>query len=284
MHADIKSDRLGADKLLSLLDVLGELGKGSLEQLLLLGRELTKGEDLLDTLSAELDVGRKVLDALGLVEGRLDKGRLDDAGLAVEGSDERVGESSTGVTHGEGGRSGSGLGLDDLVTAELDSVDKGLVLLALDVGALAGLAQERDDGDARVSTDDGDVDVLGVGVLDLAEESRGPDDVEGGDTEESLLVKDTGLLEHLGEDGDGRVDRVGNNQDVGLGRVLGNGLGEVSDDRGVGVLGLARDSVIRAKRRRSKLTKRSSRLRVSTGRPCIRPLTSFRAFGGHQPG
>lgn len=160
------------------------------------------------------------------------------------------GESGTGITHGEGGGTGSSLGLDDLclsdwglfravsrtVTAELDSLDESLVLLSLDVGTLAGLAQEGDDGDTRVTADDSDVDVLRVGALDLSEESRGSDDIKRRDTEESLLVEDTGLLEDLGEDWDGGVDRVGDDEDVSLGRVLSNGLGEVSDDRGVGVL------------------------------------------------
>ena len=44
------------------------------------------------------------------------------------------------------------------------------------------------------------------------------------------------LLQDLGEDGDGRVDRVGDDEDHGGGGVLGGGLGEVSNDRSVGVL------------------------------------------------
>lgn len=157
------------------------------------------------------------------------------------------------VTHGEGGGSGTGLGLDDLckklaysivrssrgqltVTTELDSLDESLVLLAGDALGLSVLAEQGDNGDTRVTTDDGHVDVLGVSALDLANESGSSDNVEGGNTEESLLVKDTGLLEDLGEDGDGRVDWVGDDQDEGLWRVLGNSLGEVSDDGGVGVL------------------------------------------------
>ena len=39
------------------------------------------------------------------------------------------------------------------------------------------LAEDGDDGDTRVSTDDGDLDVFGVGVLDLTEESGGTDNV-----------------------------------------------------------------------------------------------------------
>lgn len=118
----------------------------------------------------------------------------------------------------------------------MDSVDESVVLLSLDVLALRSLAQERDDGDTRVSTDNSDVDVLGVGVLDLGQESGSSDDIEGGDTEESLLVEDVSLLEDLGEDWDGGVDRVGDDQDVGLRGVFGDGLGEGLDDRGVGVL------------------------------------------------
>ena len=70
----------------------------------------------------------------------------------------------------------------------------------------------------------------------MRDESVGSNNIQGGDTKHSSWVKDTGLLEDLGEDGDGRVDWVGDDQDEGLWRVLGNGLGEVSDDGGVGVL------------------------------------------------
>ena len=69
----------------------------------------------------------------------------------------------------------------------------------------------------------------------LGDEARGADDVKGGDTEETLGVVDTSLLQDLGGDGNGAVDGVGDNEDVGLGRVLGDGLGEVADDGGVGV-------------------------------------------------
>lgn len=211
------------------------LSKGGLEELLLLGRELAEGKDVLNTLSTELDVGSKVLDTLGLVQWRLDESGLNETRLAVEGSDERVGESGTSVTHREGSGTGTSLGLDDLVTTELDSLDQSLVLLALDVLAKGGLAQKGDNGDTRVTTNDGDVDVLGVGILDLTKESGSSDNVEGGNTEETLLVEDTGLLEDLSEDGDGGVDRVGDDEDVSLGAVLSDSLGEISDDRGVGV-------------------------------------------------
>ena len=46
-----------SDELLTLLDVLWEFSKSSVEELLLLGRELSERVDLLDTLSDKLDVG-----------------------------------------------------------------------------------------------------------------------------------------------------------------------------------------------------------------------------------
>jgi hypothetical protein len=57
-----------------------------------------------------------------------------------------------------------------------------------------------------VATNNSDVLVCGIGSLDLGNESGGTDDVQCGDTKESLGVVDTGLLVHLGADGDGRVD------------------------------------------------------------------------------
>jgi hypothetical protein len=57
-----------------------------------------------------------------------------------------------------------------------------------------------------VATNNGDVLAGGVAVLDLGDEARGTDDVEGGDTEEALGVVDTLGLEDLGGDGNGGVD------------------------------------------------------------------------------
>ena len=48
-----------------------------------------------------------------------------------------------------------------------------------------------------------------------------------------LGVKGTLLLEHLGNNGDSRVDGVGNDQDEGLGRVLGDSYGNVTNNAGV---------------------------------------------------
>ena len=57
-----------------------------------------------------------------------------------------------------------------------------------------------------MTTNDGDLLVDWVGLLDLGDEARGTENVKGGDTEETLGVVDTLGLVDLGDDGDGRVD------------------------------------------------------------------------------
>ena len=216
----------------ALVDVLLEVAQAGLEQLLLVAVDLADGQDLLDTVGAELDLGGEELDALVLVQGAVDEGGLDDTLLALGGAQDGVGEAGTGLGHGQGGGTSTVLGLDDLVTAELDTVDE------LGVGGQIGvvaLAEERDDGDTGVAAHNGDVLVLGVGALDLAHETASTDNVEGGDTEQALGVVDTTGLEDLGHNGDGGVDGVRNDEEVGLGGSLGGGLGQVANDGSVGV-------------------------------------------------
>jgi hypothetical protein len=86
-----------------------------------------------------------------------------------------------------------------------------------------------------VATDDDDVLVRWVGALQLADEAAGTDDIESGDTEQTLGVVDTLALEDLGGDWDGAVDWVGDNEDVGVWAGVCGGFREVADDRGVGV-------------------------------------------------
>ena len=48
-----------------------------------------------------------------------------------------------------------------------------------------------------------------------------------------LGVEDTKLLEDLGDDGDSGVDRVGDDEDEGVGGGLGNAGSKIPDDSGV---------------------------------------------------
>lgn len=59
-----------------------------------------------------------------------------------------------------------------------------------------------------MATDDGNVLVGRVALVDLGDETGGANDIESGDTEKTLGVVDTLALEDLGSDGDGRVDLI----------------------------------------------------------------------------
>ena len=57
-----------------------------------------------------------------------------------------------------------------------------------------------------MATDDGDVLVGGISALDLRNEAGRTNNIERGDTEETLGIIDALRLEDLGSDRDGRVD------------------------------------------------------------------------------
>ena len=161
--------------------------------------------DLLDTVGAKLDAGSEEVDTLVLEQRGVDEGGLDDALLTLSGAQERLGEASTGHGHGEGGGASTVLSLDDLVTTELDAVDESVTGLTSD-GGVVGLGQKGNNGHTGVTADNGDLLAGGVGLLDLGDEARGADNVQGGNTEQALGVVDTSGLEDLGNDGDGGVD------------------------------------------------------------------------------
>lgn len=166
--------------------------------------DLADWVNVLNTVWTELDVRGKVVNTLVLVERGVDKGWLDDALFALGGLEQALGEAGTGHGHGQSGGSGTALGLDDLVTTELDALDVLVALGALE--GVAGLGEQRDNGGARVTSDNGDGLVGWVGALELRDEARGTDNIEGGDTEQSLWVINVLVLENFGGDWDGGVD------------------------------------------------------------------------------
>lgn len=208
--------------------------------------------DLLNTVGPELNPGGEEVDSLILEQRAVDKCGLDHPLLALSRLQQALGKAGTSHGHRESRGACTILGLDDFVTTKLDAVDKAVKLLASDVG-VARLRKQWHNGDARVATNYGDVLIGGVGPLDFGDESRGTDNVEGGDTKQTLGVVDSLALVDLGADGDGRVDlvsvlaacaglieggpayRVGDDQNVGVGRSVGGRLGQVTDDAGVGV-------------------------------------------------
>lgn len=192
----------------TLLDVLLQAIKRGLEELLLVLGELANLEDLLNTVGAKLNTGGEELNTLILVERAVNESGFDNALLALGSLEQGLGEASTGEGHGESGGASAILGLDDLVTTELDAVDQLVTGLTIEAGVV-GLGEQRNNGHARVTTNDGNGLVGRVGALDLGDEAGSTDNIEGGDTEETLRVVDTLGLEDLGNNGDGGVDLFG---------------------------------------------------------------------------
>ena len=69
----------------------------------------------------------------------------------------------------------------------------------------------------------------------MANEAARAHDIEGGDAEEALRVVDALAFKDFGGDGDGAVDGVCDDEDVGLWASVGGGFGEVADNGGIGV-------------------------------------------------
>lgn len=85
-----------------------------------------------------------------------------------------------------------------------------------------------------MSTNNRDGGLRGVLLASpFLDESLSTDNIQGGDTEETLGVENTGSLEDLGGNGDGGVDGVGNDENESLGAELCNALDKSLDNTGV---------------------------------------------------
>jgi hypothetical protein len=241
---------------------LHTLGNGALELrehlveiLLLKTGKLTDRVDLDCTLLAELNLRRKERDLGNHI--RLHVGALNNASGAAVGLEKGSDEAISGGSHGEGGRACAVLGLDNLITAELNAVGQSSNLLVAE--ALGGLhvGEEGEDGDASVATNNGNLDASGVDALGLCDEGLGTEDIKGGDTKELFGVVDAVLLEDLRGDRDRRVDRVGNDEDAGVGAVLGASFDQGRDDAGVGVEEVITGPEARRRKEERQVKKRS---------------------------
>ena len=114
------------------------------------------------------------------------------------------------------------------------TVGQGIKLVLGNVDGRLSLAPQGNNGLARVTANNGDGGLAGVGLAsDLSDESLGTDNIKSGDTEELLGVELAGGLEDLGGNGDGAVDGVGDDENEGVGAELGNTLDEVANDASV---------------------------------------------------
>ena len=162
-----------------------------------MGGQFADWVNSLDTIWTKLDLGRKELNTLVLVKGAVNEGWLNNTGLAASSLEQALGKPSTGHGHRKGGRASAVLGLDDLVTTELDAVDQGVELVTSNL-RMARLGDQGNDGDARVTANNSDVLISWVGAGERGDEARSSDNVKSGDTKQTLRVVDALALEDLG--------------------------------------------------------------------------------------
>src|ERR1700712_1187916 len=87
-----------------------------------------------------------------------------------------------------------------------------------------------------MTTNDWDIQALWVLLAnDLSNEGFGSDNIEGGNSKETLGIKDSLGLEDLGCDWDGRVDGVRDDEDIGFWSDFGDDFDEAFDDAGVDI-------------------------------------------------
>ena len=86
-----------------------------------------------------------------------------------------------------------------------------------------------------MSTDDGDSQLRGRLPGNLGNEGLGADNVQSSDTEQALGVENALGLQDLGADGNGRVDRVRDDEDESLGSNLGSNFDETLDNASINV-------------------------------------------------
>ncbi|RUP50784.1 hypothetical protein BC936DRAFT_137684 [Jimgerdemannia flammicorona] len=120
---------------------------------------------------------------------------------AVHTTNQRVCELRSGEGHRKRRRTSTVLRFDDFVTAKLDAVSQGLNLVLSE--RMTGLGQQGYNGDARVAADDGDLGFGAISILELGDEARSTDNIEGGHAEEALGIEDTVEFQDLGNNRDG---------------------------------------------------------------------------------
>jgi hypothetical protein len=157
----------------------------------------------------ELDGTRKEVDASILEQRAFDECTCRNAPLAVQTSQHTVSKFGTGIRHTERRAPRAIFSLDHFVSTELNPLHELFPSLSLDGPSVAALREQRNDRRSAVSADDGDGGIRGRGGRDACEETRCAYDVERGDAEDALRIVYAGFFKGRGNDGNGRVDWVG---------------------------------------------------------------------------
>lgn len=114
------------------------------------------------------------------------------------------------------------------------TVNESIITVSGDLEFGRDLAEQRNNGLARVATNDRNSG-LGrvVQARELLGKSLGTNNIQGGDTEQALGIKDAGSLENLGGNGNGGVDRVRDDKGECIGTEFSNALDQVAHNSGI---------------------------------------------------
>mmetsp|Transcript_14046 Transcript_14046/g.30414 ORF Transcript_14046/g.30414 Transcript_14046/m.30414 type:complete len:310 (-) Transcript_14046:238-1167(-) len=199
---------LGAlGKVNTLLDLGNELGHHGLETSLLVVRQVTQAMHLLNTFSAQLNLGGE--------EWCIGHSGLDvcalSCGLTVQAAQAGVSKQGSGVGHGQSGRALASLGLHNLSATVLSPLGQSVQLLSTQGNLGCCLREQRQNGDASMATNHRHVHGGNIQALLLGVEGLRTHHIQGGNTQNLALVIDTHLLQGLGSDGNSGIDGVGNN-------------------------------------------------------------------------
>merc|ERR1712189_172002 len=175
-----------SNKFFSLFNASIQFWNSSLQQILLICGQCSQTKVLLHTIWSQDNRGGKIF---GLCHIGLNIGTLNDTLLTVHALDEAVCEPGSGISHGQGGTSGSILGLDNFSSSILNTFGESLQLFCGEFNSWGALADEGHDGDSSVAPNNGAVDLGRVDVLEFTNESVGPDHIQGGHSEDSLGVQ-----------------------------------------------------------------------------------------------
>jgi hypothetical protein len=108
----------------------------------------------------------------------------------------------------------------------LNSIRERIKFILRNLDSRFRLTEQRNNSLPRVSSDDGDNQVRGrYSASDFGSECRCADDVEGCHTEEFLGVEYVFGFENFGNNGDGGVNGVGDDEDEGVGAGSCNSFG-----------------------------------------------------------
>lgn len=120
----------------------------------------------------------------------LDEGALNNVLLTTHGGKKAASKDLASISHGQSGRAGTVLGLDNLVTTELNTMSEGGDVSVSELST-RNLGQKRQDGSTSMATNDRDLGGAHIKLLVLRNEGIGTDNVKSGNTEQTARIVNT---------------------------------------------------------------------------------------------